>query len=137
MYRPHIKKEGNSVQNKYLSPKISLHNTTRWKETENSNLYQMSLQWQLTSCSHPCETKRNCYSSQRNLNCIIWWNVQLTPWSPQSETKRNCYGCPRNLNCIIWWNVQFNGIQNHQTRVRFTSKIIRNFYNETINESGK
>ena len=47
MYRPHIKKEVNSVQNKYLSPKISLHNTTRWKETENSNLYQMQLkQWE-------------------------------------------------------------------------------------------
>ena len=47
MYRPHIQKEVNSVQNKYLSPKISLHNTTRWKETENSNLYQMQLkQWE-------------------------------------------------------------------------------------------
>lgn len=28
MYRPHIQKEGNSVQNKYPSPKISIHNTT-------------------------------------------------------------------------------------------------------------
>ena len=47
MYRPHIQKEGNSVQNKYLSPKISIHNTTRWKETENSNLYLMQLkQWE-------------------------------------------------------------------------------------------
>ena len=28
-YGNKIQKEGNSVQNKYLSPKISIHNTTR------------------------------------------------------------------------------------------------------------
>ena len=141
MYRPHIKKEGNSVQNKYLSPKISLHNTTsNIQQDEKKQKIPTSIRCHYNDNWHHgvLKVKQNellQLSTKSQLPHLMKCSTDTMESSMWNKT--NCYSCPRNLNCIIWWNVQFNGIQNPQQESDLHQKSSEIFTTITINESGK